>query len=305
MTNGKAWFEQREFQIEHALCMYAHSYIILPASSLYDNQEIEYLRDSCGNFHIYFIGYFPRVIFDDVYEDDRFVYLVVDVQGRRGKLTIEKPNGFHLSKCDDYWNLVDADGNELAPRLEEIFRRISREQDRLIFDVRYIGQAFGQDGNRNVIDRLLAHETLQKIAVRGVPDGYLLQLLLLEIQPQNTTITAILPNARNSETSDERLQAGWEKLYGTDEKERIALYEAAMIRYFQPEFNSKFVDSFPSTNLKILQDCYDKDFAAVIAEISFDDLPFHISSENIEAKPFHIAAYNLHSDADRSFFFGL
>ena len=46
------------------------------------------------------------------------------------------------------------------------------------FEVLYIGQAFGDGGSRNALDRLLKHETLQKIAVKGVPAGSVLMLLL-------------------------------------------------------------------------------------------------------------------------------
>jgi len=39
------------------------------------------------------------------------------------------------------------------------------------FEVKYIGQAYGDAGSRNALDRLLKHETLQKIALNGAPNG--------------------------------------------------------------------------------------------------------------------------------------
>lgn len=76
-----------------------------------------------------------------------------------------------------------------------------------------------------------------------------------------------------------------------------------MIRYFYPEFNKEFKDSFPSTNLKVLQDCYDKDFASVIAEISIEELPFRLCSEVVPPKTYHFAAHDLHKAEDRKAFF--
>ncbi len=44
------------------------------------------------------------------------------------------------------------------------------------------------------------------------------------------------------------------------------------------EINKEFKDSFPSTNMKCLQDCYDKDFSAIVAEFCFDEIPFLLRS---------------------------
>jgi hypothetical protein len=61
--------------------------------------------------------------------------------------------------------------------------RLSAEYDAVGFEVLYIGQAFGNDGSRNALDRLKKHETLQKIAVKGIPEGYTLTILMLAIEP--------------------------------------------------------------------------------------------------------------------------
>jgi hypothetical protein len=81
------------------------------------------------------------------------------------------------------------------------------------------------------------------------------------------------------------------------------LFEAAFIRYFSPQFNKEFKNSFPSTNLKVLEDCYDKDFSAVFAEINIDGLPFQLCSESISAKHYHFAKHDLHKEKDRKAFF--
>lgn len=96
---------------------------------------------------------------------------------------------------------------------------------------------------------------------------------------------------------------GLDKLFETTEAERTSLFEASMIRYFKPEFNTIFKDSFPSTNLKTLADCYDKDIATVVAEICIDELPFRLFSDAVAAAPYHIARHDLHKDEDRQVFF--
>jgi hypothetical protein len=131
------------------------------------------------------------------------------------------------------------------------------------------------------------HETLQKIAVQGVPEGYRLELILLEVVPATRVITMFNPKAEDRNQGGKRIKAGLDKLFGTDEKERVSLLEAAFIRYFRPPFNEKFKDSFPSTNMKVLKDCYAKNFSAVIAEIGFDELPYKLCSGQVEAKDHH------------------
>lgn len=113
------------------------------------------------------------------------------------------------------------------------------------------------------------------------------------------------PFARNTEDGSERIKDGLGKLFNTTEQERITLYEASLIRYFYPDFNKEFKDSFPSTNLKVLQDCYKKDFSGVIAEICIDELPFKLFSGNVKPRNYHIIEHDLHKDNMRSMFFSL
>jgi hypothetical protein len=169
--------------------------------------------------------------------------------------------------------------------------------------VQYIGQAYGTDGSRNALDRLRKHETLQKIAVQGIPDGYRLQTLLLEVLPETTLVTLFNPWAEKQDQGKARIAAGLDKLFGTDERERISLFEAAFIRYFRPPFNERFKDSFPSTNMSVLRECYSKDFSAVVAEIGFDGLPYELFSNEIRPRHHHIASYDLHTEEKRKVFF--
>jgi hypothetical protein len=56
---------------------------------------------------------------------------------------------------------------------------------------------------------------------------------------------------------------------------------------------------------KVLAECYDKDFSALVAEICIDELPFKLFSA---AAPrtgtgYHIAKHDLHNDKARRVFF--
>jgi hypothetical protein len=185
----------------------------------------------------------------------------------------------------------------------EFASEVNKSAGGIPFTVKYIGQSYGDGGSRNAIDRLLKHETLQQISVKGVPEGSVLQILLLEIQTNNQIFTVFYPKAKDMDTDGKRVRNGLDKLFRTTDAERISLYEAALIRYFLPEFNKEFKNSFPSTNLKVLQDCYKKDFLGLVAEIYIDKLPFRLCSESVKPSVYHAAQYDLHNDADRKMFF--
>ncbi|MFJ2548817.1 hypothetical protein ACIOVF_20410 [Pseudomonas sp. NPDC087612] len=289
--------------VEHALGMYAYSYCTIPAEAIYDKELLQPMMEVIDKCHIYCIGYTPIVDFVGAEQIDDRLTLKLKVLGQEYGVDYQVP-GLTLKEDEGYWCMEDAEGERYWPDMEQAQSRLSSEFKAVTFEVKYIGQAYGKEGSRNAIDRLLKHETLQKIALKGVPAGYKLTLLLLAIQPSNQLITMLNPYAKNGDSGDARIKQGIDKAYNTTEAEKISLYEAALIRYFYPEFNKEFKDSFPSTNLKILQDCYDKDFSAVVAEICIDELPFALFSESVQPKFYHVARHNLHKAEDRKMFFG-
>lgn len=301
----KERLEHAMFDTEHALCMYARGYCTLPAEGIYDKEALAPLMATIESCHIYLVGFVPKINFDDARQEDEKLILGFTVLDNHYTVKYDIPPGFFL-KQDGYLHyLVNSDGQRLWPDGNDVQIRLSSESKIIDFDIQYIGQAYGQDGSRNALDRLLKHETLQKISLRGVPHGYRLTLLLLSIEPNNQLLTVLNPFAQNKDEDGSRIQAGLDKLFNTNEQERITLYEASLIRYFYPEYNKEFKDSFPSTNLKVLNDCYNKDFSAIVAEICIDDLPFRLKSKAVAPTHYHIAKHDLHKTEDRRIFFGI
>jgi len=293
------------FETEHALGMYAISYCTIPAEGIYDQEALAPLMNVIESCHIYLIGYTPIIDFIGAEQKDEKLNLKFTVLAKEYTVSYDLSDKLSLKRDGDLHFLVDESGNRYWPDDLDMQSRLSSESKAVNFEVKYVGQAYGQGGSRNAIDRLLKHETLQKIALKGAPDGHRLTLLLLAIQTNNQIFTSFNPFAKNRNEGDSRIKSGLDKLFNTTEQERIALYEAALIRYFYPDFNKEFKDSFPTTNLKILQDCYEKDFSAVVAEICIDGLPFRLYSSVAAPAIYHIAKHDLHKDEDRRIFFGL
>lgn len=295
--------EDKKFDVEHALNLYADSFSLFPAQAIYDEEALKPFMSVIQRCHIYLIGKVPKVDFVGARQSDRTLFVSMEMLGKTYEVNWPLPDGMDLKEEDGAWHLLDEQGARIFVPEDAIFQKLASTYDCLQFDVQYIGQAYGADGSRNALDRLRKHETLQKIAVQGVPEGYRLVLILLEVVPATRVVTMFNPKAEDKTQGGERIKAGLDKLFGTDEKERVSLFEAAFIRYFKPAFNEKFKDSFPSTNMKVLKDCYDKDFSAVIAEIGFDELPYKLFSGQVEAKDHHIASFNLSTKEERAVFF--
>lgn len=297
-------FKGKAFDVEHALSMYATSYVTMPAFGIYEDEIVARYIDQIRLCHIYIIGLTPKVDFIGAKQEAQHFVTSFEVGSQFCDLRWKLPKGAGLKgNNEEGWYVEDEDGDKIFPSTISIGKRLSSEHGPIGFKVLYIGQAYGDSGSRNALDRLKKHETPQKIAVKGIPEGYSLTILMLAIEPANGLITMFNPWAEDKNQGPDRIRNGLEKLFGTSEAERTTLYEASLIRYFKPHFNKEFKNSFPSTNMKILVDCYDKDFSAVIAEICIDELPYQLFSDEVETKAYHIAKHDLHTDERRRVFF--
>jgi hypothetical protein len=291
------------FDVEHVLSMYATSFVLMPALGIYDEEVVEGFANNLKTCHIYLIGLMPQIELVDGKVDEDSLVTSYNIAGKIRELRWPMMPDATVENSEKGWCVVNAAGENFWPAEEYVARRLNDELNAIGFEVLYIGQAYGKDGSRNALDRLLKHETLQKISLQGVPQGYRLNLLLLEIQPANRMITLFNPRAEINDQGTERISKGLDKLFSTSEAERITLFEASLIRYFQPKYNKEFKDSFPSTNMKVLADCYDKDFAALLAEICIDELPFKMFTSTIPPRQYHSAKHDLHEEAARKMFF--
>lgn len=293
----------KQFDVEHMLSLYAVDAVSLPAEGLYQPELLQEMKHLTRKCHIYIVGFVPRTNFTNMTLSGRDLRMTFEILGKSYDIVWELPkDGLSLIEKDGLWGLFDGELEVGMPSLDDCAVRLNAQYGTGTFLVKYIGQAYGKDGSRNALDRLIKHEKLQEIAIKGVPDGYRFQVVMLSIAPTQV-ITMFLPNAVDDSKGEERIGQGLDKLFGTDEKERVSLYEAALIRYFQPSFNKDFINSFPSTNLAVLQECYAKDFSAVAAEILLEPFPFTFFSEAISPKRHHTAFFDLHDDEARKVFF--
>ena len=289
----------KAFDVEHALVLYANNFVVMSAAAIYEDEALRLYVDQIRECHIYLVGMTPTIEMVALKEENDDLVAVFQVADTKCELRCSLPAKAKIIHDADELYVENGDSRVLASKI--MMTGLRQEHQAIDFKVLYIGQAYGADGSRSALDRLRQHETLQKISIKGIPDGYTLAILMLSVETGHDLVTVFSPSAKEQSNSLERFEAGLS--FNITEAERTAIYEAALIRYFQPTFNKEFKRSFPSTNMKLLAQCYEKDFSAVVAEICLDDLPFTIFSEAVEHRNYHIAMHDLHSAADRKLFF--
>ena len=129
------------------------------------------------------------------------------------------------------------------------------------FKVAYIGQSFGNNGERVAIDRLMSHSTLQNILAdcQSKKSEYNVRILLLQFE-QDCHVEAIPIEGINMLVSTPP---------NLSEKQIINITEAVLINYFKPEYNKDFISSFPSKAHTSYSELYDFGYTELVLDLSY------------------------------------
>jgi hypothetical protein len=174
-------------------------------------------------------------------------------------------------------------------------------------EVVYIGMAYG-DGNRSAKDRLKSHSTLQQVLAdmsADEPDSEAL-IIMVQYAPPLAVISfdgrdkSVDPNADRDPVRDIRTA---EKII--NRKVETSLAEAGLIRYFQPRYNDKYKNNFPSAAHVIKEELYTIDFLAFVVELDTEDIHIRLFSPTRLPGYHHIASFDLHDAEERKSFFSL
>lgn len=180
-------------------------------------------------------------------------------------------------------------------------------REHLNLEVLYIGQSYGKDGSRNAGERLQKHETLQEIyseAMTKNPDQDI-WLLLCTFQP--LIVASFDGRKQNYQTTEEEDTAHISNVLDAEisEQQKINFTEAALIRYFQPEYNKTFKDTFPNPAHLTYRECYDIELNMVCVELQTDNVGVDLWSSAANPSWIHMCKFPLHSKEDRKYMLDL
>lgn len=312
---------RRKFLTEFAVNLCSARWLMTTASQITSGgtmgEEEQEVSDRC---HIYLICQRPAIS----YANDSFKYeggfiegeLQYSIKGSKRKIPFKQNfpllEGAKELRLSDYPHrevqTIDANGDivrYLPASALCIGQGMHRENTELgKLEVLYVGQAFAK-GKRSALDRLKSHSTLQKIlaeAQYNSPDNEVF-LLTFEYAPYRiiTQMDGRADTAIGDERDSDRFYSILEN--PLTEHQQICLTEAALIRYFAPEYNEIYKENFPSQKHKILEQCYELDFSGLIVEINTDELEFSLYSKNVKQSTHHICQIDLFNHEDRHGFF--
>lgn len=169
-------------------------------------------------------------------------------------------------------------------------------------EVLYVGQAFGEKGERTAWDRLKKHETLQRILGDQLPDTqvWLTMATIFDV----AVMQEMLPEpGRIDGTEDlDHVMRVLKKTYdeGFQGREAVALAEAGLIRGWQPEYNDRLKYNFPARKQVSLDTARDLDLHGLVVEWQSIELPSKYYSGSGNPASLAFFGYKVHTDPDRA-----
>lgn len=311
--------EPKKHPSEFAINMYLDKMMVLQQSELKLVSEYNYF-DEDSPCHIYFVCRRPRVIIDPekfkatketisilfkIQQKDTYIDFPLDFENpfKDPSITIasDYPYSTFQFKRDDEILL-----NAKTAVFLQTFERYYTKADFLDLEILYIGQSYGVDGARTAPDRLKSHSTLQGIystAIEKNPDSEI-WLMLASFQQLN-----IMVMDGSTKFSDEEIELDKERFIGLhnklnyegiNEQQKINFTEAALIRYFEPQYNIEYKNSFPNPAHKTYAECYELDINSIAIELETEEKAnFKLFSQKIKPNWLHIKTFLLHSKEDR------
>lgn len=279
------------FGLESSLLMYLNQYQFVLGSDLerYSKSDETFSKNNPCN--IYFILRRPKVTVNPnptsingnqigleflIHNKSDIRILQLSFEFKKAKSELE----FKTDYPYNLFTISDKKGVLLGARPSTLLdSNIEDEYEipELDYEVLYIGQAYGKNGRRTALDRLAAHETVQKIYIHSLnnyPDSDI-WILLTNFSQQSMIFIAgadlVNVNEEDSKIEEKKFQHLFENNgLSFTERQKINFTEAALIRYFQPKYNIEFKDNFPSNKHKSYSECYDLDVREITIEVDLD-----------------------------------
>lgn len=301
---------QRKYVSEFALSVDSQWVFLIEYGNL---ERLSALSPPMPPCHIYMICRRPRIAID------RGDFLV-DEASVRGTLLVQRGNE-HERHPFSMRNLMGrADLRLEAPYPHTHFALISDAGERvswgkvgllahyapglgslLDLEVMYVGQAFGENGSRTAPDRLKSHSTLLAIYAEAVSRSPDQEIYLVLLNFNYFKIASFDGRAGAVETTDEQDRQHIDEVMDADLNEQfwINFAEAALIRYFQPDYNTMFKGTFPSPAHGSYRECYDIDINTLAVGIDTSELHAKLWSPSAPASYWHTPHFELHSREER------
>ena len=269
--------------------------------------------------HIYFVCQRPRVRITKANQRDaEGIRLTVEIGEKAGHTTREvtipgkwlppDATGAKTYENGAYFTLTKGTDDMTGFMPPEQLLSVSRSLPELgQLEVVYIGQAYGDSGERSAIDRLKAHSTLQRVLAELAHTSWWMEPVILLFIYDSPQLISKMDGRGSPEIAGDEDRSHFHSVLDAplSDAQLVTVAEASLIRYFRPRYNIHFKDNYPTTQMTHLRDAYRLDYNAIITEIDTEDIFMTTHSEEQKPNWHHIAQFDLHDTAERMSFFEL
>lgn len=171
----------------------------------------------------------------------------------------------------------------------------------LDFEILYIGQAM-DESDKPTFNRLIKHETLQKIYLENTPDKEIFIFLFPLFINGDIEIRGTVKSQKEYENEDaKRLERFISTGLKIPKKQQVSIAEAAFIKYFQPKYNSHHVGTFPTNRNSSYDELYKMDFNTISLQLNTSKTPIemYFYTETVKPCGLHSHSFFLPTEADR------
>jgi hypothetical protein len=301
MTNYK-------YQIEHSVAVRSVFNRLIQQPDLESLELNKQIKDE--KCHIYMICSRPRITINpkklEIKADEISGSFIIDKGDIKEEIPFNVPNppelaikGYQLNFPYTDINLLNEKGEVVSSgKSALLFPRLQTKYNACLdLEVLYIGQAFGEGGDRLATDRLSSHSTLQKIYVDTITTfpNKDVWIILWKFEPY---VISMMGGGFDKalidfEGSLEHMNRVLESSITFDQQ--ITFTEAALIRYFEPVYNKEYKTSFPSMSHSSYDQCYHLDINSVAFELDTRELFTQLYSPSITPSFWHNKHYPLYS----------
>ena len=296
--------------------------VIATVSSAYVGREQEFRRTPLPanghECHLYLVASRPRMsveprsvrITDDeiaftlrLQQQDKFVEY--DLSERH---SLDNPRRLKWVANWPYeeFGVVDTESDErIAGGVVGLLQALVRRwpPDAAKHRVEYIGQAFGQAGERTAWDRLKKHETVQRINGEMPRDRqvWLHLAAITDLNMSSDMDPRYPPTSSNADDETHRAAVLRSSLESPEfwNREAVTLSEAGLIRYFQPQFNDRMKYNFPARRQVSLESVRALDLYGLIVELQGEHVGATFGSEIQPYRSLHFGGFVLHREPAR------
>lgn len=151
------------------------------------------------------------------------------------------------------FSVIDEAGSTLIggkaayfPENKAFYQQI-KNKDFLDYEIVYIGQSVTENGNAPVLSRTLAHETYQKILEEYSSSHIDKELFTFFFSFKQKLLIDFPEQITDQERKifSKNLSANYFNPTTKEIKQNVTLFEATLINYFKPKYNSNFVNNPP------------------------------------------------------------